>query len=517
MQEYDEAKGTNVPMLTSTPVDIPQPTGVFNQPWSFQKLIALMAVFGPAAIVASVSIGAGETIVVVRTGAWAGYGLLWLVLLSCVVKGIFVTYFLGRYTAVSGEYIGHRLVRLPGPRGWLLLAIVAMEMIGAPLAWVPIAKPCGDLFHYLLRDVLPNAAAETVWENGITSLFIALALLFGLRLSFEKLEKQQIIICCILVTGTIIGTLMVRPDFGQALVGSLSLGRLPEFPAWAPADAQQNPLLTMATAFAYVGGSVMGYIVYANWIGIHRWGMTGHEKIDAIRSHAFRNDQIDYLPDDPSQVKQMRKIIAPLRWDVSIGALVLFIVTGAFMLSGAAVLYPLKTEFKGWSLLTEQAHVWSTIHVYLRWVYYICIIAALWGTLQALPEIYARVMQEFFQAIWPHREWSYHTIRLRVSLYIFVTTTVIVWLNIPFDILTQIAGFILSNLAIALMMIAAIYLNFKLPSAYQTRPPMLIGGIVSAIILVVFASISGWSLLPKVIGFFTKVGEVASLALLFSG
>ena len=73
MQEYDEAKGTNVPMLTSTPVDIPQPTGVFNQPWSFQKLIALMAVFGPAAIVASVSIGAGETIVVVRTGAWAGY------------------------------------------------------------------------------------------------------------------------------------------------------------------------------------------------------------------------------------------------------------------------------------------------------------------------------------------------------------------------------------------------------------------------------------------------------------
>ena len=101
--------------------------------------------------------------------------LLWLVLLSCVVKGIFVTYFLGRYTAVSGEYIGHRLVRLPGPRGWLLLAIVAMEMIGAPLAWVPIAKPCGDLFHYLLRDLLPNAAAETVWEKGITCLFIALA------------------------------------------------------------------------------------------------------------------------------------------------------------------------------------------------------------------------------------------------------------------------------------------------------------------------------------------------------
>ena len=120
-------------------VDIPEAKGVFAQPWSLKKAIGLLAVFGPAAIVASVSIGAGETIVVVRMGAWAGYGLLWLVLLSCVVKGGFVTYLVGRYTAISGEYIGHRLVRLPGPRGWLLIAFILFEMFGAPLAWVPIA------------------------------------------------------------------------------------------------------------------------------------------------------------------------------------------------------------------------------------------------------------------------------------------------------------------------------------------------------------------------------------------
>ena len=115
-------------------------TGPFSEPWSLKKIFALASVFGPAAIVASVSIGAGETIVVVRAGAWAGYDLLWLVLLSCVVKGVFVTYLLGRYTAVSGEYIGNRLAKLPGPRGWLLIAIVIFEMVGAPLAWVPIAK-----------------------------------------------------------------------------------------------------------------------------------------------------------------------------------------------------------------------------------------------------------------------------------------------------------------------------------------------------------------------------------------
>ena len=78
VQETEEAIGK---------VGVPPVGGVFSQPWSMNKVFGLLAVFGPAAIVASVSIGAGETIVVVRTGAWARYGLLWLVLLSCVVKG----------------------------------------------------------------------------------------------------------------------------------------------------------------------------------------------------------------------------------------------------------------------------------------------------------------------------------------------------------------------------------------------------------------------------------------------
>ena len=87
-----------------------------------------------------------------------------------------------------------------------------------------------------------------------------------------------------------------------------------------------------------------------------------------------------------------------------------------------------------------------------------------------------------------------------VCVYIFITTFVIVWLNIPFDILTQIAGFILANLSIALMLLGAIYLNFKLPAVYRTRLPMLLGAIVSAAILMVFAGISGWGLIGKLFG-----------------
>ena len=65
-------------------VSIPEPTGVLAERWSAGKLWRLAALFGPAAIVASVSIGAGETIVVVQAGSWAGYNLLWLVVVSSI-------------------------------------------------------------------------------------------------------------------------------------------------------------------------------------------------------------------------------------------------------------------------------------------------------------------------------------------------------------------------------------------------------------------------------------------------
>lgn len=479
--------------------EIPQLEGVLAEPWSLKKIIALLGVFGPAAIVASVAIGAGETIVVVRAGAWAGYDLLWLVLVSCLVKGIFVTYLIGRFTAVSGELIGHRMVKLPGPRGWILITILLMEGFAAPMGWVAISKPCGDLFHYILP--FPETLSEPVWENLISSGFIALALGLSLKLSYERLEKQQLLICGILVSGTIIGTLMVRPDFFKALVGTFSFGHFPDFPAWAPDDAVKHRMLTMATTFGYVGGSVMAYVVYAGWVGLHKWGLNGHREIEAIRSYAETRERVDYLPEDPESVSRLRILCSPLRWDVSMGAVVLFIVTAAFMLSGAAVLMPLESRFEGWSLLTNQAHVWRSIHPTLVWIYYVCIVAALWGSLQALPEIYARVTQEFCQSIWPQRSWSYHSVKRSICLYIFLITMILVWLNIPFNTLIQIAGFLFANFAIALIMVVAIYLNFKLPAVYRTGLPVLISSILSSAVLIFFAAISGWGLARKLLGF----------------
>src|SRR5688572_3383317 len=102
----DDARSSTDGDVVAGAVEAPPVKAIYSDPWSLRKVLGLLAVFGPAAVVASLSIGAGETIVVVREGAWAGYGRLWLVLLSVLTKGIFLTYLLGRYTAVSGENLG---------------------------------------------------------------------------------------------------------------------------------------------------------------------------------------------------------------------------------------------------------------------------------------------------------------------------------------------------------------------------------------------------------------------------
>jgi Mn2+/Fe2+ NRAMP family transporter len=477
----------------------------------------LLALFGPAAIVTSVSIGAGETIVVVKAGSWAGYSLLWLVLASTLVKGICVTYLLGRYSAVSGEMIGHRLVRLPGPRGWLLWIIVALELAAAGPLWAAIARPSGDLMYYLLDRIVALAGVSgsdisgmpaahlfglsaATWHSIFATLLITAALIFGAGVSLASLEKQQIVICGVLVVGTVVGTLMVRPDFGAAFWGTVSIGHLPAVPSWAPADVRDQPLLTMATTFGYVGGSVMCYIAYANWVCKHRWGLSSHAEIERIRERAAAGSPQDYLPSDALQAKRMRKLLAPLRWDVAMGAFVLFVVSASFMLAGAAVLYPrlasgeLTSAFEGWSLLTDQGQIWQSIHPALVWVFYVCVLLALWGTLQSYPEIYSRVTHEFMAAIWPQDVVPFRRVQLIICAYVFVTAVPLVWMDVQFATLVALVSFLATTGGLAPAMLAALYLNFKLPPLYRTRWWMLVAGIISAAVLVFASILSGWEI-----------------------
>jgi hypothetical protein len=97
-------------------------------------------------------------------------------------------------------------------------------------------------------------------------------------------------------------------------------------------------------------------------------------------------------------------------------------------------------------------------------------------------------------AVWPDHTVSYRRLRLGICAYVFVLAAALSWVNVNFQSLINFVGFLSNNAGIALAMIAALWLNYQLPPLYRTRPAMLAGCVLSAVILTVVSVISGWEL-----------------------
>ena len=94
---------------------------------------------GPGLIVAGSIVGSGELIATTATGAQAGFWLLWLILIGCVIK-VFVQVELGRYAITEGKTTMDGLAEVPGPkisgRGnwltwyWFFMFMASMAQLG---------------------------------------------------------------------------------------------------------------------------------------------------------------------------------------------------------------------------------------------------------------------------------------------------------------------------------------------------------------------------------------------------
>src|SRR4051812_48799388 len=93
---------------------------------------------GPGLILAASIVGTGELINTTGLGAKAGFSLLWLILLSCVIK-VFVQIELGRYAITHGKTTLAAFNTLPGPRAgaswmcwlWLIMTLATQAQIAA--------------------------------------------------------------------------------------------------------------------------------------------------------------------------------------------------------------------------------------------------------------------------------------------------------------------------------------------------------------------------------------------------
>ena len=81
-----------------------------------RRLVDWFTLFGPGAVLASLTIGVGELVFSSRAGALFGYRLLWLFVLTLVLKWILV-FGSARHIVLTGAHPFQRWMNLPGPRG----------------------------------------------------------------------------------------------------------------------------------------------------------------------------------------------------------------------------------------------------------------------------------------------------------------------------------------------------------------------------------------------------------------
>jgi len=151
---------------------------------------------GPGLIIAGSIVGSGELIGTTKTGAEAGFWLLWLILLGCVIK-VFAQIELGRYSIVTGNTTMTGLNDVPGPRlgvnwliwYWVVMFVVTMGQMGGIVGGVgqamAISFPITGDFHQMLDVQAAGEAVKSarpyddlIWA-GIITVSTAIMLVMG--------------------------------------------------------------------------------------------------------------------------------------------------------------------------------------------------------------------------------------------------------------------------------------------------------------------------------------------------
>jgi manganese transport protein len=302
---------------------------------------------GPGLILAASIVGTGELINTTGLGAKAGFSLLWLILLSCVIK-VFVQIELGRYAITHGKTTLAAFDTLPGPKLgaswicwlWLIMMLTTQAQIAAmegtvgqaahmafPRASQAMANATGAIVPSW--GTFLESREEHVWA-GITTVAAILLLLSG---GYRRLEKITTVLVAGVTLFTVVSVAILQWTRFRITVPDLEQGLKFSFPAAALALA--------FSAFGITGVGASELVAYPYWC-IEK----GYARSAGPRS------------DDEGWAHRARGWIRVMQLDAWFSMVVFTIATVAFYLLGAAVLHPQGLDPKGSEMIPTLSQMY---------------------------------------------------------------------------------------------------------------------------------------------------------------
>ena len=351
--------------------------------------------FGAGAIVASVTIGSGETVFASRGGAVFGYTILWCFVASAVMKGIQV-YGASRYMVLTGEHPMTHWAYLPGPKNWVPLTMAVLSLICFPFWQAALPLVLGkDIINWIFNIQGSQEQLLRMARIWATLAILSVVVLMWLQ-TYELLEKSQVIIVGLLLSCLLAAVIAAKPDWYAALLGAFT-PRVPKYEPWIAEKfteiAKRPPWVEMVTYLGAIGGGTYDYLGYVGCLREKSWGALGtaHDRYQIATQAPARPIAVDLSAEN---LDRGRRWLIPVQIDTFVGFASVLVFAVCFVVLGARILHPQQLVPEDQNLLGQQAAFLTSMHPSLLYVYQVGIFMAFFGTIYGAYEIYFRTAFE---------------------------------------------------------------------------------------------------------------------------
>jgi manganese transport protein len=405
-------------------------TSIQPAPDNFRQKLKYL---GPGFILSASVVGSGELIATTSLGAKAGFVTLWVILVSCLVKIVLQLEF-GRQSITRGVSAMNLMNELPGPRfgkqkvswgawSWLILWLFKPLQMGGIIGGVAI----------ILNIAIPSLSIAT-WTI-LVALVVISVMLFGM---YAVVEKISLVFMGLFTVFTLAALIMVQrtgfavtwPDIAEGL--SFKLPRAAVGFALA------------AFGLTGVGGDeILSYNYWCIEKGYARF--TGPVR----ESEEWR--------------KRAKGWIRVMYMDAFLSMIVYTVVTAAFFLLGASILYQRGEVPEGFQMIETISRIYTdSVGPTAKNIFLMGSFVVLFSTLFAALAIRTRVFSDLFGVL----KWiDFNNLKIRMrTIRILAVVFPILWtiafLVIKLPVLMVTIGGLATFVMLIIVVIAGAWFRF---------------------------------------------------------
>jgi len=336
-----------------------------------------LAAIGPGIVVSGSVIGSGELINTPVQAAKFGFVLLWVVLLSCVIK-YFLQIEIARHCLVHNRTTVQALNICPGPRfrgtSWTAL-IYMLGYFATMLTVIGIIGALGGLMHGIYPLANSVARSTQIWG----SLMGAAAILVLWQGWYRHLEMLVMLLVGCFSISVFVGVFLIQgtpfrisaEELLSGLKFSLHVDRYQDQVGYA-----------VISLLGALGVAANELFMYPYW----------------ILEKGYARELGDSA--SPGWTDRARHWIRTIWLDAGISTLLATVVTAAFFLLGAAVLYRQQIVPEGLEVVDQVSQVYTeSFGAWSKWVFVIGAFCTLFSTLVVIAAASGRMWTDLFRSL----------------------------------------------------------------------------------------------------------------------